>query len=171
LNALTQLLSRDEQLKARFLILQANVVQTLQDLFDPLVLQGDMKSVDPPTTTRTLAHCCWMNWLSWLRFEQIADPSPLEARNDAVYDRIILNFGIVQAYCSKSFSANVFFELRKAVGVPRRSAVGGFAEFSAKPTRAVTFACKCCNFYLLGSGSLAAPHPHRHRGPGMFMET
>jgi hypothetical protein len=60
----------------------------------------------------------WMTWLSWLRFEQIDNPTPLEARDEAVYNGCMLSFGIVQAYFSKRFSADVFRELRKAVSDP-----------------------------------------------------
>lgn len=115
-NGLTQLLSRDERLRARFLVLQETVVQTMQDLFDDAIKQGDMKPVEPPTTTRILSRCCWMTWLSWLRFEQIDNPTPFEARNEAVYNGCMLSFGIVQAYFSKQFSADVLSELRSAVG-------------------------------------------------------
>jgi AcrR family transcriptional regulator len=115
-NGLTQLFSRDERLRARFLVLQETVVQTMQDLFDDAIKQGDMKPVEPPTTTRILSRCCWMTWLSWLRFEQIDNPTPFEARNEAVYNGCMLSFGIVQAYFSKQFSADVLSELRSAVG-------------------------------------------------------
>jgi AcrR family transcriptional regulator len=115
-NALTQLLSRDERLRARFMLLQETVVQTMQDLFDEAITQGDMKPVELPTTTRILSRCCWMTWLSWLRFEQIDNPTPTEARNEAVYNGCMLSFGIVQAYFSKQFSAAVLNELRRAVG-------------------------------------------------------
>jgi AcrR family transcriptional regulator len=115
-NGLTQLLSRDERLRARFLVLQETVVQTMQDLFDDAIKQGDMKPVEPPTTTRILSRCCWMTWLSWLRFEQIDNPTPFEARDEAVYNGCMLSFGIVQAYFSKQFSADVLSELRSAVG-------------------------------------------------------
>jgi len=121
-NALTQLLSRDARLRARFLVLQDTVVQTMEDLFDDAIKQGDMKPVELPTTTRILSRCCWMTWLSWLRFEQIDNPTPIEARNEAVYNGCMLSFGIVQAYFSKQFSANVFLELRKAVGGPAKEA-------------------------------------------------
>jgi hypothetical protein len=119
-NALTQLLSRDEKLRARFLVLQETVVQTMVDLFDDAIAQHDMKRVEPPTTTRILSRCCWMTWLSWLRFEQIDNPTPFEARNEAVYNGCMLSFAIVQAYFSKKFSAAVLLELRKAVGDPAK---------------------------------------------------
>jgi AcrR family transcriptional regulator len=119
-NALTQLLSRDEKLRTRFLALQETVVQTMENLFDDAIAQGDMKPVEPPTTTRTLSRCCWMTWLSWLRFEQIDNPTPFEARNEAVYSGCMLSFGIVQAYFSRQFSGDVLLELRKAVGDPAR---------------------------------------------------
>jgi AcrR family transcriptional regulator len=118
-NALTQLLSRDEKLRKRFLVLQEHVVQMMQDLLDDLIEQGDMKPVAPPTTTRVLARCCWMTWLSWLRFEQIDNPSPLIARDAAVYDAIMLNFGIVQAYFTKKFADDLLRELREALRVPK----------------------------------------------------
>ena len=129
-NALTQLLSRDERLRKRFLLLQETVVQTMQDLFDDAITQGDMKPVELPTTTRILSRCCWMTWLSWLRFEQIDNPAPFEARDAAVYNGCMLTIGIVRAYFSKQFSADVFLELRKALGGAAKK-----AEPSAKTRR------------------------------------
>ncbi len=61
-----------------------------------------------------------MTWLSWLRFEQIDNPAPFEARDEAVYNGCMLTIGIVRAYFSKQFSADVFLELRKAVGGPAK---------------------------------------------------
>jgi AcrR family transcriptional regulator len=114
-NALTQLLSRDAKLKRRFMALQENILRALEDLLDGLIRHGCMRDVKPPTTTRMLARCCWMTWLSWLRFEQIENPTLRVARKAAVFDGVMLNFSIVQAYFSESFAAEMLTELKQNV--------------------------------------------------------
>lgn len=113
-NALTQLLPEEQDLRERFMSLQENVVGAMRDLFDELIAQGYMRPVEP-NSTLMMARCCWMMWLSWLRFEHIANPTNEEPGDAAIYDGIALNLTIVGSYFSPEFSAVMEAELRRAL--------------------------------------------------------
>jgi AcrR family transcriptional regulator len=113
-NALTQLLPDEPELSERFFSLQENVIGAMRDLFDELIAQGYMRPV-APNSTPMMARCCWMMWLSWLRFEHIANPRNDEPSDKAIYDGIALNSTIVGPYFSQKFSAVMEAELRKAL--------------------------------------------------------
>ncbi len=93
---------------------QENVIGALRDLFDELIAQQYMRPV-APNSTLTMARCCWMLWLSWLRFEHIANPMTKEPGDAAIYDGIALNLTIAGSYFSADFSAVMEAELRKAL--------------------------------------------------------
>jgi AcrR family transcriptional regulator len=122
-NALTQLLTHDARLRERFMNLQNTVIETLSDLFDELIAQNFMRPVTPPNSTRMIARSCWMIWLSWLRFEQIAYPRRRTVRNAGLYDGVMQNFCVVEPYFSKRFAEAMLEEVRKALpdeGMPTK---------------------------------------------------
>ena len=154
-NALTQLLPEEPELTERFVVLQESVVGAMRDLFDELIAQGYMRPVEP-NSTQMMGRCCWMVWLSWLRFEHIAHPRNEEPDDKAIYDGIALNSTIVGPYFSPQFSAMMEAELRKALPgsleKPPRSARPKAVK-RAKGSAAATPAA------VTG----AAPHPKRKR--------
>jgi AcrR family transcriptional regulator len=113
-NALTQLLPDEPELAERFTTLQEVVVGALRDLFDELIAQGYMRRVEP-NSTYMIGRCCWMMWLSWLRFEHIANPRNEEPGDAALYYGVSLNSTIVAPYFAPQFSAMMESELRKAL--------------------------------------------------------
>ena len=113
-NALTQLLPDEPDLNERFITLQEIVIGAMRDLFDELIAQGYMRPVEP-NSTALIGRCCWMMWLSWLRFEHIAHPRNEEPSDTALYDAVSLNSVIVGPYFAPQFSALMEAELRKAL--------------------------------------------------------
>jgi len=113
-NALTQLLPDEPELTERFTTLQEMVIGAMRDLFDELIAQGYMRPVEP-NSTEMMGRCCWMMWLSWLRFEHIAHPRNEEPSDAALYDAVSLNSVIVGPYFAPQFSAMMEAELRKAL--------------------------------------------------------
>jgi AcrR family transcriptional regulator len=113
-NALTQLLPDEPELAERFTTLQEVVIGAMRDLFDELIAQGYMRPVEP-NSTYMIGRCCWMMWLSWLRFEHIAHPRNEEPGHRALYDGVSLNSTIVGHYFAPQFSAMMEAELRKAL--------------------------------------------------------
>jgi AcrR family transcriptional regulator len=113
-NALTQLLPDEPDLAERFTTLQEVVIGAMRDLFDELIAQGYMRPVEP-NSTHMMGRCCWMMWLSWLRFEHIAHPRNEEPDDTALYDAVSLNSTIVGPYFAPQFSAMMEAELRKAL--------------------------------------------------------
>jgi AcrR family transcriptional regulator len=113
-NALTQLLPDEPDLAERFTTLQEVVIGAMRDLFDELISQGYMRPVEP-NNTYTMGRCCWMMWLSWLRFEHIAHPRNEEPSDTALYEAVSLNSTIVGPYFAPQFSAMMEAELRKAL--------------------------------------------------------
>jgi hypothetical protein len=84
----------------------------MRDLFDELIAQGYMRPVEP-NSTAMIGRCCWMMWLSWLRFEHIAHPRNEEPGDAALYDAVSLNSVIVGPYFAPQFSAMMEAELRR----------------------------------------------------------
>ncbi len=111
-NALTQLLPDEADLSERFDALQGMVIGAMRDLFDELIAQGYMRPVEP-NSTAMIGRCCWMMWLSWLRFEHIAHPRNEEPGDAALYDAVSLNSVIVGPYFAPQFSAMMEAELRR----------------------------------------------------------
>lgn len=144
-NALTQLLPQDAELRERYRVLQDAAIAALQDLFDELIAQGFMRPAVAPNSTRMLANSCWMMWLSWLRFEQIENPSREIPHPQALYDAVMLNFSIIQPYFSDEFWAQeldalkkLLFEEAAAAGPRKRKTarpVGAKSGAAASPRR------------------------------------
>jgi len=111
-NALTQLLPDEPDLRERFSTLQGMVIGAMRDLFDELIAQGYMRPVEP-NSTAMIGRCCWMMWLSWLRFEHIAHPRNEAPGDAALYDAVSLNSVIVGPYFAPEFSAMMEAELRR----------------------------------------------------------
>jgi hypothetical protein len=111
-NALTQLLPDEAELSERFDTLQEMVIGAMRDLFNELIAQGYMRPVEP-NSTAMIGRCCWMMWLSWLRFEHIAHPRNEEPDDAALYDGVSLNSVIVGPYFAPEFSAMMETELRR----------------------------------------------------------
>jgi len=114
-NALTHLLTGDEQLRERYARMQDNIVGGLRTLLDELIAQNSMLPVPPPNSTQMLAKNCWMIWLSWLRFEQIEHPDRDAVRNASVLDGVMQTFSIIQPYFSTEFESDMLRELRIAL--------------------------------------------------------
>ena len=110
-NSLTHLLSRDEELRTRYMAFQQDVVAALRGLLDGLVSSGGMRAVVAPNTTWLLAMNMWMLWLSWLRFEQINNPESEVAENAAIFDGALHHFSLMQTYYGKKFADELFAHL------------------------------------------------------------
>jgi len=110
-NSLAHLLSRDPELRNRYMAFQQDVVNALGGLLDGLVSSGGMRAVVAPNTTRLLAMNMWMLWLSWLRFEQINNPESEVAENAAIFDGALHHFSLMQTYYGKKFASELFAHL------------------------------------------------------------
>jgi AcrR family transcriptional regulator len=134
-NALTQLLPDEPELSERFNSLQATVIGALRDLMDELITQGYMREV-APNSTLLMARAIWMLLLSWLRFEQIANPRNEEPGNDALYDAVALNSTIVGPYFSPQFVAMMETHLRKILPDVTRRKSGAGSGLTGDPATA-----------------------------------
>ena len=114
-NALTYLLSEDEELRERYMQFQGWVIDTLRAVLDDLIAHRHMRQVVAPNTTELVARNMWMLWLSWLRFEQINDPKTDMVENAAVYDGALQHFSLMQPYYGKEFAAQLLGELQQAL--------------------------------------------------------
>lgn len=113
-NGLTQLLPDDPDLAERFFSLQDLVIHAMHELFDDLIAQGYMRPVEPNSTLK-MSRSCWLVWLSWLRFEQIATPRDGEPSDPAIARGISLAAVIVGPYFKTDFTTMMEIELRKAL--------------------------------------------------------
>ena len=121
-NALTQILSQEPQLRARFMSLQDGVIAATSGLFDALIEDGHMGRVNAPNSTRLLSKSLWMTWLSWLRFEQIECPSQESPRKSSIYEGLLQNFSIIQPYFDNPFGEAMLQECEIALGSPAEPA-------------------------------------------------
>jgi AcrR family transcriptional regulator len=142
-NALTHLLAEEADLRQRFFELQDAVVKAMRALLEELIAQGDMEPVEP-TSTDLLSRCCWMMWLSWLRFEHIAHPRNEQPNDNAIYDAISLTSTVLGPYFNPQFNAMMEAELRKALpGTnPTRGTVDSAARREKKTPSKTAFPAK-----------------------------
>ena len=114
-NGLTQLLPDEPDLASRFFVLQDLVINAMRELFDALIAQGYMRAV-APNSTQKMSRSCWLVWLNWLRFEQIATPRDSEPCDEAIARGISLAAVIVGPYfINANFIVMMEIELRKVL--------------------------------------------------------
>jgi len=120
-DALTELLVKNPSLRERYMHMHQGIIDSARQLFDDLIERGFMVRVTAPNTTVLLARSVWLIWMSWVRFEQIENPSADgELRPESLYDGVIQMYTVVQPYFSSEFGHDMLTELRRQVlGEPR----------------------------------------------------
>ena len=103
-NALTFLLSRDDDLRRRYFAFQAWAVARMDAGLKELERTGEFGPLRKPNTTRLLAENMWSQWLNWLRMQQIANPDAEVPEGKALYECALRHWSLMEPYFRPAFA-------------------------------------------------------------------
>ena len=103
-NALTFLLTNDEQLREEYFTFRERALQAIEDDIHQLQSRGFFRAANPPNTFRLLAENMWSQWLDWLRMQQIKNPL---ARTPALYECALHHWSLTQPFLEPDFAVDL----------------------------------------------------------------
>lgn len=114
-DALNNLLKEEEELRTRYLALQASIMEAAEGAMNWLIEHAEMRAPAAPTTTRMLARNWWLMWLGWLSIEHMEHPHLEMVPNGSLFDGALQSHSIVQPYFDPAFTAAFVAELEKGL--------------------------------------------------------
>jgi AcrR family transcriptional regulator len=111
-NALPHLLGCDPVLRANYERFDAKVQIDLKKAFDALIRNGQMAKVVKPNSTALIASNLWACLNSWLKFEQVRNPSHALPEKEALIDAALKNLSLLQLYFPPKFTAHTMKYVR-----------------------------------------------------------
>jgi AcrR family transcriptional regulator len=132
-NALTYLLSKDEELREEYFHFHDWALDTVERGLQEMMRNGDLRVIREPNNTRLLAENMWFQWLSWLRMQQIRSPSATLPEGEAVYDCALHHWSLLEPYFSEQYARDLLPAYRTLLLKKKSSAkTGSVAKSAAK---------------------------------------
>jgi AcrR family transcriptional regulator len=122
-NSLVFLSRNDPEIRTRYLKFQHWAVEAVARDLEGLVTLGYFRRPEAPNSTILMAENMWAQWLSWLRMQQIENPTAKVPNREALYDFALHLWSLCQPLLAARFGQDLFDEFREALAPKKRRSV------------------------------------------------